>query len=779
MDDWIEALRGAARAALPSVEGEVRLPGLKAAVEIRRDRWGVPHIYADHLTDLWTAQSYVMASERLFQIELAYRLGLGRLSELFGELTLSMDRFVRTLGWNRAAADHAATWDDLSLEMTAAGAAGALAWLEAMPARPVEYVVLGVDPWLPEPEEAALASAGAAMYVAWSLSRAWDNDLLRAEIAERFGVEAMRALFPDALPEPEAVRAAKEATDPRLAMLRDAILAPSGEGSNAWVVAGSRSATGAPLLANDPHLVVQAPSAWFEAHLVGPGVDVAGVTFPFTTGIVIGHNDRIAWGFTNSEADVQDLYLERLSEDGASTQHLDAWEPVTMVREEIGVRGRDEPEVLEVRETRHGPLVGSYMIGIASPRVIQGRIRRPYALRWVGAEGTIEPSTIHRLDTATSWEQFRAAVARWHCPGQNMVYADVEGNIGYQLTGRYPARRTGDGSLPAPGWTEEHEWDGWIPFDELPRAFNPEAGFVVTANNRPDGEGGPFLGVDFLPPYRARRIAQLVTARPRHDRESFAAIQTDTRSLLAPEILRHLLAIEPGDERQTEALGLMAEWDWDLGRDSAPAAICESWCTHLAARILRPRLGRELFEHYFARRQWTNGFQYRVLPELLAYPTGGWFGEDGAAGRDKEVGAALDEALTELTDRLGEHMADWRWGAVHRARFAGRLAAVPGLGELFTVGEVELGGDEQTVAQAHFEPGAPYEAVVVPSWRQIVDLGDLDSSVGVLTLGQSGNPESPHYRDQLPLWESGQHHPMPFTRAAVERATTTTLRVIP
>ncbi|HEX6207743.1 MAG TPA: penicillin acylase family protein [Actinomycetota bacterium] len=779
MDDPIEALRGAARAALPPVEGEVRLPGLGAAVEIRRDRWGVPHIYADHLTDLWTAQSYVMASERLFQIELAYRLGLGRLSELFGELTLSMDRFVRTLGWNRAAAEHAAAWDDLSLEMAAAGAAGARAWLEAMPAKPVEYVVLGVDPWLPDQDEAALAGAGAAVYVAWSLSRAWDNDLLRAEIAERFGVEAMRALFPDALPEPEAVRAAKEATDPRLAMLRNAILAPSGEGSNAWVVASSRSATGAPLLANDPHLVVQAPSAWFEAHLVGPGVDVAGVTFPFTTGIVIGHNDRIAWGFTNSEGDVQDLYLERLSEDGASAKHLDDWEPVTVVREEIGVRGRAEPEVLEVRETRHGPLVGSYMVGIASPRVIQGGIRRPYALRWVGAEGAIEPSTIHRLDTARSWEEFRAAVARWHCPGQNMVYADVEGNIGYQLTGRYPARRAGDGSLPVPGWTDEHEWDGWIPFDELPRAFNPEAGFVVTANNPPGGDGQSSLGVDFLPPYRARRIAQLLTARPRHDRESFAAIQADTRSLLAPEILRHLLAIEARDERQTEALGLMIEWDQDLGRDSAAAAIYESWCTHLAARILRPRLGRELFEHYFARRQWTNGFHYRALPELLAYPTARWFGEDGAAARDDVVRAALDEALTELTDRLGEPMTDWRWGAVHRARFAGRLAAAPGLGELFTVGEVELGGDEQTVAQAHFEPGAPYEAVVVPSWRQIVDLWDLDASVGVLTLGQSGNPESPHYRDQLPLWASGEHHPMPFTRDAVERATASVLRLVP
>ena len=780
MDDWVEALREAARAALPPVEGEVRLPGLRAPVEVRRDRWGVPHIYAEHLADLWSAQSYVMASERLFQIEMAYRLGLGRLSELFGEITLPMDRFVRTVGWNRAAARHAEAWDELSMEMSAASAAGARAWLEAMPAKPVEYLVLGTEPWLPGPEEAALAGAGAAVFVAWSLSRAWDNDLLRAEIAERFGVEAVHALFPDVAPEPEAVRAAKDADDPRLAMLREATLSPSGEGSNAWVVSGSRATGGAPLLANDPHLVVQAPSAWFEAHLVGPGVDVAGVTFPFTPGIVIGHNDRIAWGFTNGEGDVQDLYLERISEDGASAEHLGAWEPLTVHGEEIVVRGRDEPEVLEVRETRHGPLLGSYLIGIAGPRVVEGGIRRTYALRWVGAEATVEPSTVHRLDISRSWEEFRAAAVGWRCPGQNMVYADVEGNIGYQLTGRYPSRRAGDGSLPAPGWTDDHEWDGWIPFDELPHALNPESGFLVTANNRPDGEGASRrLGSDFLPPYRARRIAQMVTERALHDRESFAAIQTDTRSLLAGEILRHLLSIEPKDDRQTEALALLADWDHDLAADSAAAAIYESWCTHVATRMLRPMLGKALFEHYFSRRQWTNGFQYRALPELLAYPTARWFGEDGVEARDEMVRAALDEALDELAGRIGEPISAWRWGAVHRARFAGRLAAAPGLGELFTVGEVELGGDEQTVAQALFEPGVPYDVVVVPSWRQVVDLGDLDAAVSVLTLGQSANPESPHYRDQLSLWAAGEHHPMPFTRDAVERETSAVLRLEP
>lgn len=768
MSDWIEELRARAREALPPLEGEVRLPALRAPVVVRRDRWGVPHIAAESIDDLFTAQGYVMASDRLFQIELVTRLGLGRLSEILGEPALPLDRFVRTVGWNRSAKRQAAAYDARSSAIVEAFSAGLGAWLEAMPAPPPEYRVLGLEPSLPD--DTALAGAGATVLMAWSLARAWDNDLLRAEIAETLGPSMMRTLFPGTDPEPEAVRAGKNTDDPRLAMLRDAALPPSGQGSNNWVVAGSRSVTGKPLLANDPHLVVQAPSSWYEVHLSAPGIDVAGVTFPFAPGVVIGHNERIAWGFTNTEGDVQDLYLERIDDDEGLTVH----------REEIRVRGSDEPEVLEVRETPHGPLLSDYLVGIARPEVVPGGIRHAYALRWVGAGHTIEPSVVFDLDTARGWDSFRAALARWHCPGQNAVYADTDGNIGYQMTGRYPVRRRGDGSLPVPGWTGEWGWDGWIPFDELPRAFNPESGFLVTANNRIVGDDYPHhLGSDFLPPYRARRIAELLTATELHSRETFAAIQADTVSLPAREIVGRLLEVAPGDEREAEALALLAGWDHDLRADSAPAAIYESWSVRIAHRVLRPLLGDRLFDHFYARRQWTNGFQYQVLPHLLAHPDRRFFSRDGRAGRDELLRAALDEALDDLTRRLGDDMSAWRWGAVHRVRFAGRLALIPDLAEMFTAGELELGGDEQTVAQALFEPGVPYDAVVVPSWRQIIDLADLDASVGTHTTGQSGNPESPHFADLLPLWSAGEHHAMPFSTAAVEASTAHELRLVP
>jgi len=775
-EDRFEA---AARRAVPPVEGRLRLPGLERPVEVIRDRWGVPHLYAERREDLFLAQGYVTASERLFQIEILYRTGLGRLSELFGPLSLPIDRFIRTVGWNRTARRHVDGYDDVSLEMAAAFHAGVRAWAEGMPAPPVEYVVLEADPWIPQGEDAVVAGTAAGVALAWSLSRNWDAELLRAEIAERLGPDVVRALFPDTEPDAAAVIAGKAAGSDRLGLLDRALLPPSGQGSNQWVVGGTRSETGLPLLANDPHLLVGVPSAWFECHLSGPGIDALGVALPFAPGILIGHNDRIGWGFTNTEGDVQDLFLERLSEDRTAAEFEGGWEPLTVHREEIPIRGR-APEVLEVRETRHGPLVDSYMVGVAEPVVVEGGIRHTYALRWVGAESGVAPSVILAMNVARTCEEFRAALEGWHCPGQNVVYADTEGNIGYQLTGRYPVRPRGDGSFPVPGWTGEHEWEGWIPIDELPRAFNPEDRLLLTANNRPHDQSFPHLITrDFLPPFRARRIAQLVTERERHTTETFARMQVDTVSLPAAALVPRLLRLDPSGERQERALGLLRGWDVHLSAQSPAAALYEVWATHIARLVLRPVLGEDLYVHFHGRRQWTNAFLYQVLPGLLDYPTARWFGADGGEARDRLLREALDAALDELTAALGEDVASWRWGDLHSVRFAAGMAGIPELRGLLTAGEVPLGGDEQTVLQGMFEPERSYRVVVAPSWRMIVDLSDLDASVGVLAPGQSGHPASPHFRDLLDPWASGDHHPLPFSRRAVEEAAEGTLRLEP
>ncbi len=777
-------LRERARVALPQVEGRLRLPGLREPVEVLWDRWGVPHVYAGSTHDLYFAQGYILASERLFQMELTFRLGAGRLAELIGEPALPLDRFVRTVGWNRSAHRLIEQWDDLSWEMAEAFTEGARAWLDRMPARPVEYDVLQADPFMPTGREAAELLSAASVFMVWSLSTNWDAELLRTELAERMGWEAVTTLFPDLPTESGPVVAGKAGgTDGRRAaldLLLQAPAFPGGQGSNNWVVAGRRSATGMPLLANDPHLFVQLPSIWYEAHLSAPGIDVRGVALPFLPGVIIGHNARIAWGITNLGGDTQDLYLERLDPEGTAALYDGIWEPLTLHREEINVRGRAQPEVVEARETRHGPILDSYLVGLAVPEVVVGGIAETYAIRSVGLEEGAMPSTVYRLNTAATFQEFRAALEDWAAPGANFVYADVDGNIGCQSSGWHPVRKKGDGTVPVPGWTGEHEWEGYLPFGEMPWSYNPDEGFLVTANNKVHDESYPHLiGKDFLPPFRARRIAQLITDRDRHDVESFRRIHMDTVSLPAMEIVPYLVAVEPDDDRQKQALTLLAEWDFDLAAESAGAALYEVWCCRIADLVLLPRLGERLYVHYYARRQWTNSFQWQVLPTILAYPTATWFGRDGREARDELLRQALETTLNELTQRMGEDLNGWSWGAIHRVRFAGRLAAIPDLAELFTAGEGPLGGDEQTVLQGMFEPGRTYEAVVAPSWRMIVDLGDLDSSVGTTTVGQSGNPASPHFADLYPLWSKGAYHPMPFTRAAVEAETESTLTLVP
>jgi penicillin G amidase len=785
VSEWADALREQAREALPPVEGEVRIAGLGAPVEVIRDRWGVPHIYARSLDDLFRAQGYVVAGDRLFQIDFLLRLANGRLAELLGEMVLPLDRFFRTVGLNRAGRRSAERYDELSRTMVEAFIAGVNAWVETLRAAPVEYRILDLEPQpLPTGDDGLGYVAASGGFMAWILSANWDAELLRTQIAEAMGFEAMTALFPDVDTEAASVIAGKNgaASGGRrsaLEILRTAPITPKGQGSNNWVVSGSRTEGGKPLLANDTHLAVQMPSIWYECHLAGPDYEASGVALPTAPGIVIGHTAHHAWGLTNVSGDVQDLYLERLNQDRTAALYEGVWEPLTVHREEIRVR-RSEPVVLEVLESRHGPILDSYMIGVTLPQVVEGGIAETYALRWVGHERTVPLSTLVAMARAAGFQDFREAVRTWECPGQNMVYADVDGAIGYQCTGRHPIRRRGDGTVPVPGWTAEYEWDGYIPFEDLPWSEDPDEGFLATANSKIHDDGYPYLiSKDFLPPFRVRRAVELITATAMHSRETFARMQQDTVSLPARGILPLLLEVEPAGDRQKEALSYLDGWDGDLAAGSVSACIYEVWCQRIAREVLHERLGPELFAHYYGRRQWTNAFHFQVLPALLRYPAATWFQADGRRARDEVLRRALDATIAELGAALGEDMADWRWGALHKVRFVGPLAIIPDIGDLLTAGVVEVGGDEQTLHQGQFEPGHSYDVVVVPSWRQIVDLADIDASIGVITTGQSGNPSSPHFNDQVGLWGRGEYHPLPLTSGAVEAAAKSRLTLVP
>ena len=749
MADFVDQLRATAAAAAFPHDGELRLRGLAEPVEVLRDRSGAAYVSAASVEDLWFAQGVVAAGERLFQIDLALRQANGRLSELFGDLTLDDDRFVRTIGINRAGTAVAATWDDASCSMYARFREGIAAWIAAMPSPPVEYVLLDAVPELPD-DDASWAACWSMF--AWGLSGNWDLELLREHLAAELGEETGGRLLPPLSGHPAAPAAGRLAGD----VLADAPRSPRGQGSNAWVVAGTRTASGAPILANDPHLLVQQPAPWLELHLRAPGYEVRGVAAPFAPGIVLGTTRHHAWGATNVSGDVQDLFLERLSEDGSAALYDDDWEPLTIHREEIRYRGSAEPVVHEVPETRHGPLLGSYLTGRLRPR--RHPLSESYAISWVGADHGIRPSALIDVATVASFEDFREAARALECPGQNLVYADVEGTIGYQCTGLHPVRRAGDGTRPVPGWTSEYGWDGFVPFEELPYAVNPERGYLVSANDRPHEEGYPhLLGLDFHAPNRARRIAELVEARPDHSVETMRAIGGDTVSLPARELSTRI----PLAGRAKE---LLAPWNHDLAPGSAAAALWEVLVDELARRAVGR--GRPLTDEYLTDREL---FRCRALPRLL---------EEGVLA-ERDVDEAAAAGWGRCVELMGPDPQAWRWGDIHRARFVHPLGRMPGLEPLFVAAELPLGGDEQTVSNAGFEGDGPFDVYVAPSWRAIYDLADLDRSVGVLPTGQSGNPASPHWNDQVTGWAANEPRPLPFTRAAVEEAATARLELTP
>ncbi len=735
----------AVRRAFPQVAGTVEVPGLREPVEVVRDRWGVPHVYARNEHDLFFAQGYVHAQDRLWQMEVNRRTASGRLSELFGDRTLAADRFLRTLGLRHAAE---LEWGLLSEEARAAlraYAAGVNAFLQQHRHRlPLEFLLLKVTP---EPWD-GLDSLSFGKLMAYELGGNWQTELLRAELLRRLGPEAVAKLLPGELPDSPVIVPEAGTRQGR---------APSGGagavvGSNNWVLSGRLTDTGKPYLANDPHLRVGFPSIWYTMHLEGGRYRVVGFTFPGVPGVVVGHNGSIAWGVTNANPDVQDLYVERLHpQDPSRYQFRGRWLPVRVRVEEIRVRGRP-PERWVVRSTHHGPLLSG---------AVQG-LREVVALRWTALLPTTVAEGLLQLNRAHSWQEFRAALRAFQVPAQNFVYADRHGNIGYQLSGRIPVRQKGDGTQPVPGWTGEYEWVGWVPYEALPSVFNPPRGWIATANNRVVPPGYPYLlGTEWSEGLRARRIVQVLTSRPRHTMEDLKRLQFDHVSLAARRMVPVLARVDVPEEAVRAVQEDLRRWDGALSVDSRAAAVYGAFLVRLGDHLFRKRVGDHLWERY-ARRP----FAMAAVLHLWDRPSDPWW---GPGGRDRAVADILRQAVRDLETRLGRDRSRWRWGALHRVYFAHTLSAVPVLGRWLSVGPVATPGDGWTVNQAAYSLLQPFDQTVAASMRMVVDLADPDRSVGVHTTGQSGLPGHPHRADLTPLWASGRYHPLLWSRQAVDR----------
>jgi penicillin amidase len=549
-----------------------------------------------------------------------------------------------------------------------------------------------------------------------------------------------------------------------------------GMGSNSWVISPGNSLNRRPLLCNDPHLIVQIPGVWYENHLVCPNYEVSGASFPGVPAVLIGHNEEIAWGLTNGCIDQQDLYIERPHpEDDARFAYRDSWEEAQVLEEVIRVRRRTQPHVERVVITRHGPLITG-LLGEAE------RTQLPsLALRWVGHEADHSLAAFYRLNQATNWEEFDAALVDSGAAGQNVIFADVRGNIGYRLIGRVPLRSRNLGLVPAPGWDAAHEWDGYIPDAELPRLYNPPSGKIVTANNKIVGDDYPhFLGVEFLPGWRAARIEELLATKDRFTVRDMEEFQTDTGSKYAERLTPWITLLNSDDPWEKVALASLRKWNHRMESESKDALVFHYTLLELLEMIFGDKLGANLSGYLGIGDNPLSPFntladraQERLLELIDAHEQSTWFTE-GATGRQRDREELLQEAFSRAIQRIrgemGDSMLKWAWGRSHQVRYVHPLGSARLVGGLFNRGPLPIGGDNATPNQSRHTPRHPLGLVqVVASYRQIFEVGAWDRGQAITCVGQSGHPLSPNYDDQVMMWREGVYHRMPWNRAAVEK----------
>ncbi len=757
------AYLGVIRPALPQTDGELALDGLNAPVSVYRDASGIPHIVAENAHDLFFAQGFVTAQDRLWAMEAQRRAAHGTISEIIGERGVKNDTMMRILGMTESAE---ADWETLDADTQAALTAyadGVNAFItQADGNLPLEFKILGITPeaWTP------IDSLVFGKLVAWGLSNNYQDELIISQLTQTLSWEEALSILPD-YPGPDVIPDANasifpETANAMLAFQRDLNITPltkPDQGSNAWVVGGSHTESGMPLLAGDPHQGLSMPTLWYEVglHTKDNQYNVVGASLPGLPGVEIGHNANIAWAVTNARPDVQDLFIETLNEDGTQYQFKDEWQDITFREEVIQVKDA-APITVNVRTTHHGPLITD-----ATPDSQQN-----LALRWTGLDqGRPLAQAIIQLNQAANWDEFRAALSLWQLPGMNFVYADTAGNIGFQMSGAVPVRAENDvyGLQPVDGSNEAHEWTGFVAFDDLPSALNPSGDFFASANNRPAGVDYPnFLSHYFQPPYRVALISETIRDSQNVTANDFAALQASVYSDLNLQVAQAIAnEAAPQTDSEKAAISLLKDWDGDMSPDSAAAALSESALWHVLRLTLNSKLDSASTDSYLT----LAGYPSMFLQNLLDDPNHVWW--DGR--RAEMMSAALSAAVTELDGQT--------WGDIHTHTYAHPLGSVAALAPIFNRGPFPTGGNWNTVNSGAYYADKPYAMTLGPAYRIIADPADWDASRSIIPSGQSGQPFNPHYDDQIQQWLAVEYHPLPFSLDAVESAAVTTLKLIP
>jgi penicillin G amidase len=800
--------------AFPQTDGEIRVGGLSESVRVVRDIDGVPHIYAANTHDLYFAQGYVHAQDRFWQMDFWRHIGSGRLSEMFGESQLETDEFLRALGFSDLANQELETMDPNHLAVLQDYSDGVNAFLNTHSPTQVsfEYALLPlqvrgyrIEPWKPA------NTLTWAKVMAWDLSGNLEDEVQRAVLSKTLPVDRIEQLYPDypdrnpvivpeatttaSTAEPgvvpdgalEALASAGEAADGLWAVTGGGF---EGIGSNNWVIGGDLTDTGMPILANDPHLAIQMPSIWYEIGLHCDGSDcpddVAGFGFAGVPGIVVGHNEHIAWGVTTEALDTQDLYIERLDPEHPNEYEVDGeWVPMETRTEVIEVGGSD-PVSYEVQTTRHGPIISGIYLddgelnGASAPALPDDYA---VSMAWQALEPSTLIAAVIDLNRATDYDDFVAAASKWDIAAQNLVYADVEGNIAYQSTGEAPIRGAGDGRYPSPGWDTSYDWIGLVPFEDMPRLFNPDRGYVASANQPVTRAGtGPFEGYDLAYGYRAARIETMIQATNDHSVESVQRMQTDAEDGGALNLVPALLDIDTGDEAVSSMQDLLRSWSAGgskVGGESPGAAAYQAtW-----RNVLDLTFGDELPEDL---RPEGGSRWFEVVRDLLEQPDDPFWddiGTESVETRDDVLEQAMASANAELVDLLGPDPDNWEWGKLHRATFRNQSFGESGIAPiewLFNrTAPDRVGGTDSVVDAVGWSPVDGYEVDWLPSFRMVIDLSDLSKSTAIHTTGQSGHVYAGHYDDMVVPWTDGAQHPMRWTPDQVSAATEDTLTLDP
>ena len=751
----------------PRTTGTLAVPGLQAAVSIQRDPFGVPHIRAASEHDVFFAAGFVHAQDRLWQMELIRRAGMGRLAEVVGKDALPIDKMFRTLQLTRLAREMAQSLDEDTRGALQAYADGVNAYIAMAHDRlPVEMDILHIEPEPWTIEHSLLVSR----LMAWELNYARWIDVLHGLIVQKVGYKRARELFP-AWPASAPVivpgPGSKAALDAALPLFRsdqryrDFLGVPAFHaGSNAWAVAGSKTISGKPMLANDPHLALTAPARWYEIHLSAPGFNVYGMSIPGVPFVIIGHNGRVAWGVTNGMLDDADYYVEQVDSLEHPTRYLvdGAWRPMLTTIDTIRVKD-GLPVVMTTYRTHRGPIINRFEASAQRSGAL-------VSMRWTGWEVTQDPHAFLLLDRASNWKAFKHAVSYFAAPAQNFVYADVDGNIGYILGGRIPIRPHGPSDLPYPGTTSAYDWKGFAPVEDAPQSFNPPSGMIVTANNKIAGDNYPFYLSDYWEPeWRSTRITELLSSGAPFSPNDFQRFQADLVSLQARELVPVILKAfpdekaEPADVRT--ALTYFRNWNNLMRPEDVASTLFESFIVHAIGNTYGDELGPEIMGLYDTLAMPP----LRSLNLLMQQDSSAWFDDVRTPGRETKgdiIRKSLREAISDLHSQLGGELKEWRWGTIHQVEFQHLFGGNALLRKIFNVGPFPSGGSDATINNGHFSVDQPFRQTVGPSMRFVIDLSDFEHMLVVLPPGESGHVFHPHYDDQVTLWLNGAYRHVVF-----------------